>query len=38
VCPTVAMRQPRIEWVTLDAFLDAEWTLFTTMMLPLIQK
>ena len=24
VCPTVAMRQPRIEWVTLDAFLDAE--------------
>ena len=37
-CPTVAMRQPRIEWVTLGDFVDAELSLITTMLLPPSQK
>jgi hypothetical protein len=37
-CPTVAMRQPRIEWITLGEFVDAELSLITTMLIPPSQK
>ena len=37
-CPTVAMRQPRIEWIKLGEFVDAELSLITTMLLPPSQK
>ena len=37
-CPTVAMKPPRIEWITLGDFVDAELSLITTMLLPPSQK
>ena len=37
-CPTVAMKPPRIEWITLGDFVDAELSLITTMLIPPSQK
>ena len=37
-CPTVAIKQPRIEWINLSDFVDAELSLITTMLLPPSQK
>jgi hypothetical protein len=37
-CPTVAIRQPRIDWITLGEFEDAELSLITTMLIPPSQK
>jgi hypothetical protein len=37
-CPTVAMREPRIEWITLAEFVGAELSLITTMLIPPSQK
>jgi hypothetical protein len=37
-CPTVAMNEPRIEWISLGDFVNAELSLITTMLLPPSQK
>jgi uncharacterized protein YabN with tetrapyrrole methylase and pyrophosphatase domain len=37
-CPTVAIREPRIEWITLGDFIEAELSLITTMLIPPSQK
>ncbi len=37
-CPTVAMKPPRIDWITLGDFVDAELSLVTTMLIPPSQK
>lgn len=37
-CPTVAMKKPRIEWITLGDFADAELSLITTLLIPPSQK
>jgi uncharacterized protein YabN with tetrapyrrole methylase and pyrophosphatase domain len=37
-CPTVAIKQPRIEWITLGDFVNAELSLITTMLIPPGQK
>jgi hypothetical protein len=37
-CPTVAIKQPRIEWITLGDFVDAELFLITTMLFPPSEK
>ena len=36
--PTVAIKQPRIEWITLGDFVDAELFLITTMLFPPSEK
>jgi hypothetical protein len=37
-CPTVGINEPRIEWITLGDFVNAELSLITTMLLPPSQK
>ncbi len=37
-CPNVAIRKPRIEWITLENFVEAELSLITTMLIPPSQK
>ena len=37
-CPTVAIREPRIEWISLGDFIEAELSLITTMLIPPSQK
>ena len=37
-CPTVAMKKPRIEWITLGDFADAELSLISTLLIPPSQK
>jgi uncharacterized protein YabN with tetrapyrrole methylase and pyrophosphatase domain len=37
-CPTIAIKQPRIEWIALGDFVDSELSLITTMLIPPSQK
>jgi uncharacterized protein YabN with tetrapyrrole methylase and pyrophosphatase domain len=37
-CPTLALDLPRIDWIRLDEFIDADLSLITTMVLPPIKK
>jgi hypothetical protein len=36
--PNVAIRKPKIEWMTLENFVDAALSLITTMLIPPSQK